>query len=285
MTTALTLLSVSELSVRPGIPNPPTDMTISPTKFLAFTLVCGIPSVVVVALAVRGVIKDRNFLWPLFIVGGALATFVEPVIDYMSGVWWALPGSITAVTLLDVNLPIFVPIVFPWLLGGLAYLAYQAFERGCSTRKLWSLVGTYFLADAVLEFVGMKVLGAYRYYGTQPLDFLYDFPLWSGLCTALGPIAAGALLYVLRPHLRGFGVVMVVGVFPMSFLGVYAVVGFPAWISLNSGWGRGPATLCGLASLGFGYLLVRIIAALVTAAPAPTPPVTDPAVPAARVGR
>jgi len=275
---------ITLLTVRPGIPNPPTDMAISPTKFLAFTVVCGIPSVVVIALAVRGVIKERNFLWPLFIVGGALATFVEPVIDYMSGVWWVLPGSITAVTLLDVNLPVFVPIVFPWLLGGLAYIAYNAFERGCTTRKLWSLVGIYFLADAVLEFVGMKVLGTYRYFGTQPLDFLYDFPLWSGWCTALGPIAAAAVVYVLRPHLRGLSIVAAVGVFPMCFLGVYAVVGFPVWISLNSGWSKGPATLCGLASLVFAYLLVRIVAAMVTPRPQSDTPVAGPVVPAARAG-
>lgn len=251
------------MSMRALVEGPPVEMSIDVAKHAAFTIVCAVPTVGVLVMAARGVVKHRNFMWPLFIVGGTLAMFVEPLIDSLGGVWWPTHGDWEAFTVVGIHLPWFVPIVFPWLLGGQAYLAYRAFERGCNRRTLWSLVGLFALTDFLLENVGLQ-LGAFTYYGSQPL-VMFDLPLWFVPCNALGPVLAGALMHVLvrTKALPGARILLAAGVFPMSFLGVYAMCAFPMWISLNSGWGTGAATLCAFATFTLAYLLVQIVAALV----------------------
>ena len=86
-----------------------------------FYAICGIPSALTTGWAVWAAVKHRNYAWGLFLIGGVAGMFVEPIIDYMGGVWWPLNGW-EAFTLLGVNIPWLVPLVYPWLLGGGAYI-------------------------------------------------------------------------------------------------------------------------------------------------------------------
>jgi hypothetical protein len=244
---------------RPGIPDAPLDMSVNATMEAAFTIVCGLPALLMVGLTVRALVKDRNYLLPVFLVGGVLGMFVEPILDYLGGVWWPTKGSWAAFTLLGVNIPVLVVLVYPWLLGGQGYLAYRAFTRGMNSRQLWNLVGLFALNDLLLETIGIKLLGVYAYFGTQPFNF-WGLPLWYVPCNAIGPVVAGALTYVLRRRLTGIRCLAAAPLFPMSFLGVYAAIGFPVWISLNSNWPMWAAALAALGTFGLGYLLVTVVA-------------------------
>ena len=256
---------------RPGIPGAPVDMTVSGTMEAAFTIVCGLPAVLVLVLTARAMIKDRNFVMPVFLLGGIIGMFVEPILDYMGGVWWPFEGSWQAFNLLGVNVPLLVVLVYPWLLGGQGYWAYRSFERGITTRRLWQLVAIFAVNDIVLETIGIKLLGVYSYFGTQPLNF-WGLPLWYVPCNAIGPVVAGALAYVLRRRLTGIRVLAAAPLFPMGYLGTYAAIGFPVWISLNSGWAMPAATVAGLATFGLGYLLVLLVAEITrTGSEAPAP--------------
>lgn len=128
-------------------------------------------------------------------------------------------------------------------------------------RKLWYLVGIFAINDVVLETIGVKVLRVYAYFGQQPLN-LWGLPLWYVPCNAIGPVVAGALFYLLRDRLAGWRIGGAIALLPMSFVGVYAVCGFPVWIALNSGWGALAATACGAAVFGLAYLTVGITSAM-----------------------
>jgi hypothetical protein len=243
---------------RPGIPGAPLDMTVNGPLEAVFTIVCGLPVALVLALALRGIVKDRNIVLPIFLLGGMLGIFVEPILDYMGGVWWPLYGGWDAFTLLGVNIPVLVILVYPWLLGGQGYLAYRAFEQGITRTRLWCLVGLFGLSDIVLETIGIAALGVYRYFGTQPLNF-WGLPLWYVPCNAIGPVVAGALTHLLHRRLTGVRLLAVAPLLPMSFVGVYAAIGFPVWISLNSGWTMWAAVLAGLATFALGCLAVMVV--------------------------
>src|SRR5438270_10652939 len=100
---------------RPGIPGAPVDSAVDATMEAAFTIVCALPTVLVLALTLRGLLKHRNVVLPVFLIGGVLGMFVEPILDYMGGVWWPLHGGWDAFTLLGVNIPWLVVMVYPWL--------------------------------------------------------------------------------------------------------------------------------------------------------------------------
>lgn len=263
---------------RPGIPGAPVGMAVSATMEAAFTIVCGLPAILVLVLTARAMIRDRNVVMPVFLLGGIIGMFVEPILDYMGGVWWPFRGGWEAFTLLGVNVPVLVVLVYPWLLGGQGYWAYRSFERGITTRRLWQLVAIFAVNDVVLETIGIKVLGVYGYFGTQPLDF-WGLPLWYVPCNAIGPVVAGALAYVLRNRLTGVRRLAAAPLFPIGYLGTYAAIGFPVWISLNSGWPMPAATLAGLATFGLGYLLVQLVAEITgaTSGPVAAMPVTGSA--------
>ena len=162
---------------RPGIPGAPVDMTVNSTNHLIFTIIIAVPTVIVVVLAVRAMVRDRNFLWPVLLLGGVIGILVEPILDYMGGVWWPKQGSLQAFTALGVNIPWFVVLVYPWILGWEAYYSYRVFSEGATRRRLWNLVGLCSLIDIAIETIGIRGLGAYAYFGTQPLN-PWGLPLW-----------------------------------------------------------------------------------------------------------
>lgn len=244
---------------RPGIPGAPVDMTVDSTNHLLFTLIIAVPTVIAVALAVRAMVRDRNFIWPLLLVGGVIGILVEPILDYMGGVWWPKEGDLEAFTALGVNIPWLVVLVYPWILGWEAYYSYQVFSEGATRRRLWRLVGLCSLIDIAIETIGIRGLGAYEYFGTQPLN-PWGLPLWYVPCNALGAVVAGAFVYGLRRRMHGLQMLMAVPLMPMSFAGVYAAIGWPCWVSLNSDWPLAVAHLCGLATFVMGYLVVTILA-------------------------
>ena len=251
-------LTVQSTQHRPGIPGAPVDTAVSAGMEAAFTIVCGIPAILVLVLTARAMIRDRNYVMPVFLLGGVIGMFVEPILDYMGGVWWPFEGSWEAFNLLGVNVPVLVVLVYPWLLGGQGYWAYRSFEAGISRRGLWRLVGIFAVNDIVLETIGIKLLGVYGYFGTQPLN-PWGLPLWYVPCNAIGPVVAGALAYVLRYRLTGVRRLALAPLFPIGYLGTYAAIGFPVWISLNSGWPMWAATVAALATFGLGYLLVLVV--------------------------
>jgi hypothetical protein len=263
---AITVESVHLMATtyRPGIPGAPVDAAVNPTAQAIFTAICLVPALVCIGLAIKSLVKDRDPLWPVFLVGGTIGMFVEPILDYMGGVWWPVHGDWEAFRLLGVNIPLLVCFVYPWLLGGQAYYSYRSFQRGITVRKLWLLVGLFALNDIVLETIGIRLLNVYSYFGTQPLN-PWGLPLWYVPCNAVGPVVAAALFYVMRDQLRGWRLLAGVWFFPMSFVGVYAAAGWPVWVSLNSEFNMLASTIMSLIVFVQAALIVMVVAKIVGA--------------------
>lgn len=238
---------------------PPTHMHVSGAAEATFTAVCAIPLAAALILAVRE-LSRRHDLFPLLcLVGGASgALLIEPLLDANGGVWWPA-GGWRAYTLAQIPIPVLVPCVYPWLLGGQGYLALKAFNRGADSRTLWRLIAAFAVIDVVLETPGLW-LHTYTYFGAQALDF-WGLPLWYVPLNAVGPFMAGAMLYLLRPRFSGSRTPLLLGVFPMSFAVVYFGAGFPMWLSLQSNWPVFAATGAGLATFLLAYLMVSAILA------------------------
>jgi hypothetical protein len=71
---------------RPGIPGAPVDMAVNSTQQGDVHRNMRGSSSLCVALALKMLIKDRDLTWLIFLVGGTVGMFIEPILDYMGGV-------------------------------------------------------------------------------------------------------------------------------------------------------------------------------------------------------
>ncbi|HEV8625860.1 MAG TPA: hypothetical protein VG034_15500 [Acidimicrobiia bacterium] len=251
----MALLATATSLLPPPVPGPPIGMGHDGTRELIFTVICALPLAVGLGWALKLLVKDRNPFLLLCMVGGATSTVVEPLLDINGGVWWPA-GSWEAFHLAHINIPLLVPFVYPWLLGLQGYVAYRAFSARADVGAIWRLVGIFAAADILLEWSGLN-LDVYAYYGTQPLKIL-GLPFWYVPLNAGGPLIAGAIFYLLKPHFRGPRIFALLGVFPMSFALMYFGCGWPMWLSLQSDWPIGTATVAAALTYGLSYLMLRM---------------------------
>ena len=213
-----------------AIPQHPTDvMPLGPE--VLFTIFLGIPVVILLAYGVRHVLKHRQPLLLICLLGGLTACIWEPIVDTMGLCYIKFGAATHTYTLLDREIPLFIPFVYTWYVGGLAYIAYRLYSAGITKRGMFALYLTDVCVNIFLESPGV-LMGAYKYYGPQPLDF-WGLPLWWTLMNPLMPMLAGAMIYRLKPHLTGWRILAVAPIIPMADGVVNAGIGWPMWISLN----------------------------------------------------
>ena len=189
---------MSEADVPITFPQPPSGLVTPYTAELVFTLLGAIPLAAVLVAAVRNLVRGRGPLLLFCLIGGGLAALYEPFVDVL-GLVYLQNGSLGTFTLLGRTMPLFVPIIYPWYVGGLAYLTYCKLSQGLSRRALFGLWAVFALVNFALEAPGL-LTGVYTYYGKQPWN-LWGHPLWWGCVNGLTALLAGALVYALRPHL------------------------------------------------------------------------------------
>ncbi len=213
-----------------AIPEHPHDeMPLGPE--VLFTIFLGIPVVILLAFGLRHVLKHRQPLLLICLLGGLMACIWEPVVDTMGLCYIKFGAATHTYTLMDREMPLFIPFVYTWYVGGLAYIAYRLYSAGITKRGMFALYLTDVVINIFLESPGV-LLGAYKYYGPQPLDF-WGLPLWWVLMNPLMPMIGGALIYRLKPHLKGWHVLAVAPIIPMVDGATNAAIGWPMWISLN----------------------------------------------------
>lgn len=213
-----------------AIPQHPHDeMPLGPE--ILFSIFLAIPVVILLAYGLRHVVKHRQPLLLICLLGGLMACIWEPIVDTMGLCYIKFGAATHTYTLLDREMPLFIPFVYTWYVGGLAYIAYRLYSAGITKRGMFVLYLTDVCINIFLESPGV-LLGAYKYYGPQPLDF-WGLPLWWVLMNPLMPMIGGALIYRLKPHLKGWHVLAVAPIIPMVDGATNAAIGWPMWISLN----------------------------------------------------
>jgi hypothetical protein len=272
-----------------AIPQPPINFKASSFQdvfSIAQFVVCGAMFV----FAFRELARGKGPIFLCCLLGGAIAVLWEPIVDVLGQCW--LPSRNQhwiAFTLLNRHVPLMMPFVYSWFVGGQGYLFYRIFEKGIDRRRLFGLWGLVFLVNIALESPGVAT-SVYTYYGKQPMD-LWGFPLWWGIVNPLMPMIAGALIYKLRPHLSLWPLMAaIVMIIPMADGVANAAVAWPVIAALNTDVGYAGTWIASFVTLGLGAFVVWIISLVVahpvraaSAAPAPVaaPPAPPPRIPAA----
>ncbi|MCK9248780.1 MAG: hypothetical protein M0P31_07355 [Solirubrobacteraceae bacterium] len=244
-----------------ALPQPPLHIEMPQTEELLFTIAGTVPTVALVVLGIRHLSTGRGPLLLWCLLGGLLASLYEPFVDVMGLVYLPENGSMGTFTLLDREMPLFVPLIYPWYVGGLAYLTFRLLERGIDRKGLFKLWVAFAAVDWLLE-VPAVVTDVYAYYGNAPFD-VWGHPMWWGFMHSLVAIAGGAVIYALRHHLRGAAVALVAPILFMTDGAVNAGVGYPTHAALNadaSYWATYPASLV---TLGLGAIVIWLIGAVV----------------------
>ncbi|WP_354698938.1 hypothetical protein DSM112329_04637 [Paraconexibacter sp. AEG42_29] len=219
-----TLLAVAPIPKHP-------DSTMPYTPEIVFTIFLGIPVVIGLFFAVRHLLTGKGPLLLMCLFGGAIACLWEPIVDTMGLCYIKEDANITTFSSMGRDFPLFINFVYIWYVGGLAYLAYRIFSNGITKKALFLLYAMDACINIFLESPGV-LMGAYEYYGPQPLNF-WGLPLWWVMVNPLMPMIIGALIYRLKPYMPGWKIVAIVPLIPMSDGLANAATAWPVWTALN----------------------------------------------------
>jgi hypothetical protein len=241
---------------------------------------------VMVFFAVRELVQGRGPIFLCCLIGGWIAVIWEPIVDVLGQCWLPSRGQHwEAFTLLNRHIPLMMPFVYSWFVGGQGYLFYRIFEHGIDRRRLFGLYGLVLLVNIALESPGI-LSNVYTYYGKQPMD-IWGFPLWWGIVNPLMPMIAGAAIYKLKPLLTTPQLVAaVIAIIPCADGIANAAAAWPVIAALNTNVGYAGTWVASFITLGLGLSITWIVSLLVArprtapataTAPAPVAPTNVPA--------
>jgi hypothetical protein len=241
-----------------------------------FTVVTGVPMVIVFAVAVSMLVRRRDPLLLVCFLGGGLAAFFEPVADLLSCLYFPGMDQNTAYETFGRPIPWALVFAYPWYVGGQGYLTYRLFAKGIEAKQVFLLWGAFALSDVLVETPGV-LSGFHTYYGHQPFD-LWGFPLWQAAVQSVMPMAAGALVYAVRPRLgSGWRLLAIIPLIPMADGMVNAGLALPVWTTLGSDLSLAANYVGGTLAVGMSAVGVWVLSVLVGRTPAPATPPPDAA--------
>jgi hypothetical protein len=216
---------------------PPQDFVINQTGQAIFTYAQIIPVAVCLAIAVRLLLGRREPAMLLCLLGGLAAGLCEPILDVSTNVWLGSPaqGQWAAFDTLGHSFPLWTLGSYTWYVGGQGFLVYHLLaSRGLARgrRVLWLCFGLSIVTDFVLEEPGMA-LGVYQYYGPQALKPLHLPLFWLAANSAI-PVVLGVVVYLLRPRLTRWKLLLIVPTVPVVAGGVWGATLFPVANAQNA---------------------------------------------------
>jgi hypothetical protein len=242
------------------LPAPPTDRIVSDSSQLIMTVVQWTLLTLCLIAAIWYWHKKKDSLAFLVLLGGVISSIWEPPLDVLGAIYHYEKGQWTAFAFLGRGIPVWIPPLYGWFVGGLAFLTYEFYKRqdakGADLGKLsWKI----FAAVAVLQYPTVDqlgiMLGLHTYYGHQPLNPT-GFPLHGAVINGTLPVVGGAMLFALRPYLVGAKKLLVLWLVPCIFAFTYAFAGPPTWVTLNSEANQFWVQLSGVSAIGFSLMTV-----------------------------
>ncbi len=227
-----------------------------------FTIFLGIPVVVMVFFAIKHLATGRGPLLMYCLIGGGIACLFEPIVDTLGLCYIRQDASLTTFSSMGRDFPLFINFVYIWYVGGLAYLAYRIFSTGVTRKAVFQLYLIDVFINIWLESPGV-LMGAYEYYGPQPLNF-WGLPLWWVCVNPLMPLTAGALIYRLREHLPGWRLALVIAFIPMADGIGNGAAAWPVWTALNLDAPLLVSHLAWLVTLGLALTFVWVLSFVVS---------------------
>lgn len=264
---------------------PVPDVTVSPTVHIVATALAGAVWLGVLVTAILVARRRHTPIPVLFLAGGALTVGYEPIVDTLGKCYLPVDYQLTLFTVLNRPMPLYAILVYSAFFGGFALMSWNHLHSGGDPRGLWR---KYAIAIGVNTFLfetpAVSVFHVYTYYGHQPFDF-WGFPLWWPFVNTAGPLAAGAVVFVLQRYLGMHGprlLALALLLIPITDGMSNGASAYPTWMALNADipvwlvWVAGALTVT-LAVLEV-HAVVQILKRLQTAAPRRT---VDHKVPAA----
>jgi hypothetical protein len=237
-------------------PQPPQGLHMNPTLQGVFTIAQAVPCLVLAFVAWRMWRKERSPIAALCMVGGALAMFMEPIVDVLGQCWFPRAGQWRLFETWGRPMPWFI-IVYIWYVGGQTLIANRQLDRGARGRDIWKLYGIFFLADVAVETPGLY-MKLYTYYGHQPLSF-FRLPLWWPAVNAAMPILAGTLVFLLRPYLSGRRILAVIPLIPAADGMANAATAWPTWSALNTRLPAAVVWAAGCVTVALACLMIHFL--------------------------
>ena len=97
---------------------------------------------VMVVFALRELARGKGPIFISCLIGGAVAVIWEPIVDVLGQCWLPSHGQHwEAFTLIGRHIPLMMPFVYSWFVGGQGYLFYRIFDRGIDRRRLFDFTG------------------------------------------------------------------------------------------------------------------------------------------------
>jgi hypothetical protein len=174
------------------------------------------------------------------------------MLDYLGLLWFAADNVAVAVQTFHRHVPLYVVLGYAFYFGGFSYVAYRAMLAGRRQTWFWGFFAVDWLADLALQATG-RALGLYEYYGPQPL-MIFDVPMWWFTIDASMPVLCGGALFLMRRHLVGWRMLVIVPLVPAFYAGLNAAAGWPVFAALNSGPSTVVVWLAGFATVGLALL-------------------------------
>lgn len=241
---------------------PHAPAMVMPSAQWWFTVWLAIPLAVVLVIALNHLRTGRGPLLLFCVIGGAIASAFEAIVNVLGGMIYAEHGIWTAYEAFDRKIPILIPMAYAWFMGGQAYLCYRVFVNGCTRRRVFELWAIFCIVDAVIETPGL-LAGVYTYFGAQPWNF-WGFPFWYGWANSIVPIVAGAAIFKLLPGLGGgWRQLAIVPLLPMANGLAYATTCWPIWLSLNTDLGYAATYTASLITFALSCYVLWIVARVV----------------------
>jgi hypothetical protein len=247
------------LHTRGAVPEPPYEMVMPYTAQLIFTIAVMVPWIILTAMALRILIKEKQPTPLLFMIGGMFCIVFEPIVDVMGMVFFPIEGQWIGIhTFAGRPVPIFMWPVYSWFVGGQAFLFWQAMHRGTITEggvwKHW-LIG--WGVNIILESPPIW-FGVYTYFGPHPFNF-WGLPLWWPAVNATMPLIAAFIVHKSWPHLGGWKILLVMPIILMADGLVNGALAWPVWSALHSGYGLAVAYPAGFVTMFLSCVAVWLL--------------------------
>lgn len=223
--------------------------------------------VVVLYLALLGwwFLRDRRehgAVLPLLLLGSTFCALYEPFLDHLMLWWWPQDQNPEAFQAMGRSFPLIIPVAYSLLAGGF-YLIARTIERKPTSRRIWQIFASAWVADwfAFQSAIQLDIAG---YYGNQPYQ-LWDNALWYTFHDAALITFAAAALYVLLPLLTGARKFWLL-VTPWFIAGLpTGVIIAPAAVALNSDWSDAAIWIACTATIGLAVLVTYVVSRAVPA--------------------
>ncbi|GHT79952.1 hypothetical protein FACS1894130_10190 [Spirochaetia bacterium] len=240
--------------------SPPVDMVANPKMEMIFTIGVSIAFLAMLVYSLYYWRKNNSPIGVLCIVGGLIASMLEPYCDMIGSLWFPnintwLPPIFN--NWFGVYIPVWVAIGYAMFIGGAPFIAYVILSKiKIITKKSILIIILSIMAfDIILETIGLN-MGVYAYYGFQPFQ-IAKMPWWWSLTGGLMGAGGGAMIYLLKERISGWRSLLVIPLVPGNFMMFIGWIAWPIMIALNLNLGYGVSYTAGVFSILLAWMAYK----------------------------